>query len=97
MTFITLWLTATLIILGLMTALWLLSLAMKDSSIVDIFWGTGFVITFWIAYAASGPSHPISATLLGIIVSLWGLRLSLYILSRNAGHGEDFRVVLQGK
>jgi steroid 5-alpha reductase family enzyme len=29
--------------------------------------------------------------LLGIIVTLWGLRLSLYILSRNAGKGEDFR------
>jgi steroid 5-alpha reductase family enzyme len=91
MTFLTLWLYAALLILGLMTALWLLSLALKDSSIVDIFWGTGFVITFWVTYAISGLPHPLSVTLLGVIVTLWGLRLSLYIFSRNAGHGEDFR------
>ena len=29
-------------ILGLMTLLWILSLILKDSSIVDIFWGAGF-------------------------------------------------------
>jgi len=91
MTFLTLWFNAGLIILGLMTALWLLSLSLKDSSIVDIFWGTGFVVTFWITYYISGQLHPISVTLLGIIVSIWGLRLSLNIFSRNAGHGEDFR------
>ena len=91
MTFLTLWLNAALLILGLMTALWLLSLALKDSSIVDIFWGTGFVITFWFTYFTSGLPHPTSLTLLGVVVTLWGLRLSLYILSRNAGHGEDFR------
>ena len=33
-----------------MTLLWLLSLALKNSSIVDIFWGTGFVITAWAAF-----------------------------------------------
>jgi steroid 5-alpha reductase family enzyme len=91
MIFLTLWLNAALLILGLMTALWLLSLALKDSSIVDIFWGTGFVITFWFTYFISGLPHPASLTLLGVIVTLWGLRLSLYIISRNAGHGEDFR------
>lgn len=91
MTFLNLWLNAGLIILGLMTALWLLSLALKDSSIVDIFWGSGFVITFWITYAISGLTHPFSVTLLGILVSIWGLRLSIYIFMRNAGHGEDFR------
>jgi steroid 5-alpha reductase family enzyme len=90
-TFITLWFNVALLILGMMTAMWLLSLVLKDSSIVDIFWGAGFVITFWFSYATSGLSHPTSVTLLGIIVTIWGLRLSLYILSRNAGHGEDFR------
>lgn len=91
MTFYTLWLNAALLILGLMTTLWLLSLILKDASIVDIFWGAGFVITFWATYASTSLPHPISVTLLGILVSIWGLRLSLYIFSRNAGHGEDFR------
>lgn len=34
---------AGLSILGFMTALWITSLALCNSSIVDIFWGMGFV------------------------------------------------------
>jgi len=42
---------ALAVILSLMTLLWLISLWMKNSSIVDIFWGTGFVITGWVYFA----------------------------------------------
>jgi steroid 5-alpha reductase family enzyme len=44
------YLTVGLVILGLMTLLWLVSLALKNSSIVDIFWGTGFVIVTWVVF-----------------------------------------------
>ncbi|NCP87055.1 MAG: hypothetical protein CO094_06570 [Anaerolineae bacterium CG_4_9_14_3_um_filter_57_17] len=91
MSFLTLWLNTGLIILGLMIALWLISLALKNASIVDIFWGTGFVITFWAGTWLVPGGFSARMILLGIIVSLWGLRLSLYILQRNAGHPEDFR------
>ena len=30
-------------LLGMLTLLWLLSLRLRDCSIVDIFWGMGFV------------------------------------------------------
>lgn len=91
MTFLSLWLISGLVILGLMTVLWLLSLQVRDSSIVDIFWGTGFVIVFWILTClAPGPVTP-RLHLLGMVVTVWGLRLSLYIYSRNKGKGEDFR------
>jgi steroid 5-alpha reductase family enzyme len=36
--------------LGLMTLLWLVSLRLKNSSIVDIFWETGFVIANWVYF-----------------------------------------------
>lgn len=89
--FFDLWLNSGLIILGLVTLLWLLSLMLKDSSIVDTFWGTGFVITFWTAtFLAPGPMTA-RLILLGTVVTVWGLRLSLYIFSRNAGKDEDFR------
>jgi steroid 5-alpha reductase family enzyme len=91
MSFLSLWFSSGLIILGLMVLLWLLSLALKDSSIVDSFWGAGFVITFWAATLLVPGGLPPRLILLGVIVTLWGLRLSLYILSRNAGKGEDFR------
>jgi len=91
MTFLSLWINAAWLILSMMIVLWLISLAIKDSSIVDVFWGTGFVITFWVSYATSGLPRPFSVNLLGALVSLWGLRLSIHIGSRNIGHGEDFR------
>lgn len=74
-----------------MTLLWLLSLALKDSSIVDIFWGTSFIIVFWIATLLAPRPLTARLILLGTIVTLWGLRLFLHIFRRNAGKGEDFR------
>jgi len=41
------------LILGLMTLLWLLSLRLKNASIVDIFWGPGFVILAWLYFGLS--------------------------------------------
>ena len=35
----------------LTTALWAVSVAVKDSSIVDIFWGSGFVVIGWVSFA----------------------------------------------
>jgi steroid 5-alpha reductase family enzyme len=91
MSFITIYLTAGLVILGLMTVLWLVSLALKNSSIVDIFWGTGFVITNWIYFALTPDGFPFRKWLIGILVTIWGLRLSLYIFWRNWGKPEDYR------
>jgi steroid 5-alpha reductase family enzyme len=56
---------------------------------VDIFWGTGFVIVNLSAYYFS--QHSTLQELLTIIVTLWGLRLSVHIFLRNHGKSEDFR------
>ena len=37
------WLVAGLTVAAWVTALWLVSLLLRDSSIVDSFWGLGFV------------------------------------------------------
>lgn len=81
---------ATSVVFSLMTALWICSLIAKDASIVDRFWGAGFVFIAW-ALALTTPEFTPSMKLLTIIVSIWGLRLSLYIHFRNRGHGEDYR------
>ena len=91
MSILTLWFMSGLVILDLMLALWLLSLVLKNSSIVDIFWGAGFVITFWVGTLLVPGGLSARVILLGAIVTIWGLRLSFYILRRNAGHPEDFR------
>ena len=91
MDFWSVYLLAGLVILGLMTVLWLISLALRNSSIVDIFWGTGFVVVVWAAYLLGADGYPPRKWLLAILVTVWGLRLSLYILSRNWRKPEDFR------
>ncbi len=83
--------TVGLWIFGIMTLLWLLSLLFRDSSIVDIFWGAGFVASVWIAFAATEGTAGARDWLIAVLVTIWGLRLSLYILFRNVGKGEDFR------
>ena len=90
MSFVGPFLIAGAIILVYMLVLWLASLALRNSSIVDIFWGLGFVIAAW-AYHALATQAAGRAWLLLAIVTLWGLRLSLYILWRNWGKPEDFR------
>jgi steroid 5-alpha reductase family enzyme len=91
MTFIEVYGAALAVIVILMTLLWLLSLWLKNSSIVDIFWGTGFVIASWVYFALSLEGYLPRKLLLSILVTIYGLRLSIYILLRNWGKAEDFR------
>lgn len=80
------------VVFSLMASLWLCSLILRDASIVDRFWGAGFVLIAW-AVAIVTPKLTHSMALLLGLVTLWGLRLSLYIHLRNQGHGEDYRYV----
>ena len=79
-------------VVAMLTGLWLLSLARRDASIVDPFWGTGFVVVTWLSLASTGLDKADARSwLLTILVTIWGARLSLYLLWRNRGHGEDKR------
>ena len=79
-----------LAIAGLMVCVWLLSLPLKDASIVDMFWGLGFVLVAWTTWAQA-PGDPTRKLILAVLMTIWGLRLSGYIAWRNIGHGEDPR------
>jgi len=78
------------VILAYMTALWVASLIVRNSSIVDIFWGLGFVVVGGV-YFALGHGDLARRLLLMTLVAVWGLRLSLFIAMRNIGKGEDKR------
>jgi len=77
-------------IAAVMVLTWLVSLIMRDASIVDIVWGLNFVVVATVAYAF-GDGLPARSGLLLVLVGIWGLRLSGYLARRNLGHGEDFR------
>ena len=90
MPFLNLFWLSGIVILALMVLLWLVSLALKNSSIVDIFWGIGFVIIAWLAFSLGGGYIP-RKQFVAVLVTMWGLRLALHIGIRNWGRGEDFR------
>jgi steroid 5-alpha reductase family enzyme len=87
-----------LLILGLtlaavllfMAALWLLSLRLKNASIVDVFWGIGFIFIALIDFMVAGGDLPRRILVLAL-VAVWGGRLSAHIFQRNRGRGEDPR------
>jgi steroid 5-alpha reductase family enzyme len=84
---------AALAIVALMLTTWVVSVMIKNASIVDIVWGLGFVVVAWtVRLTVEGDTT--RQNLLVVLVTLWGLRLALYLAKRNIGHGEDFRYVL---
>lgn len=86
----TLFFQASLIILILVTLLWIWSVFIKNVSIVDIFWGVGFVVVNTFYVFMSGELNARKIVIL-TLVCIWGFRLAIYLAIRNIGKGEDFR------
>lgn len=80
-----------LVVFVLISLLWLVSLALKDASIVDIFWGIGFIVIAWLTFALSSQGYRPRQLLVAVLVTIWGLRLALHIGIRNWSRPEDFR------
>lgn len=78
------------IIMIMMSLLWITSVIIKNVSIVDLFWGFGFV-AISVFYYISTDGDLLRSNILLALVTIWGLRLSIYLAWRNAGKGEDFR------
>lgn len=90
MSFLQIYIQAFLVIMSVMTFLWIVSIIIKNVSIVDIFWGLGFVIScgFYFLNSHGNESRKI---ILMSLAALWGFRLTGYLAWRNVGKGEDFR------
>ncbi|MFW5951970.1 MAG: DUF1295 domain-containing protein, partial [Gemmatimonadota bacterium] len=78
------------VILVIVLGLWLVSLRLRDSSIIDIAWGPIFVLLAAIGFALGEGWLGRRILVLGII-GLWGLRLGYHIYRRNRGRDEDPR------
>lgn len=77
-------------IVAVAVALWFVSVFRRDVSIVDSAWSLFHLIAA-VIYFVRLPHHDGRATLVLIAVTVWALRLSVYITWRNHGHGEDSR------
>jgi len=87
---------AAAVVFGLLTLLWAISVAVKDASLVDVFWGFGFLCVGASCLYLADPKTPY-LWLLGLLPVIWGARLTLYLAKRNLGHGEDKRYVAMRK
>lgn len=86
-----LWVTAV-VLLACVLLLWLLSIRLRDTSIIDIFWGPAFGIVALVGYALAG-DHGVEArrVLTTVLTVAWAARLGVYLYWRNHGKGEDPR------
>ena len=73
-----------------MSLIFIIAMIKKDNSIVDVFWGIGFIVIALYAVVQSGETD-IRKMIVTLFVLLWGMRLSYHIMMRNMGKGEDFR------
>ncbi|MDE2349611.1 MAG: DUF1295 domain-containing protein [Gammaproteobacteria bacterium] len=69
---------------------WLVSVPLGDVSIVDSLWSLLFIAAA-LSYAHDAPDFGPRGALVLALVTIWGLRLSLYITWRHRGHPEDRR------
>jgi steroid 5-alpha reductase family enzyme len=80
-----------ILIISILTGLWLVSLILKDASIIDSFWGLGFIALAWFYHFRLTDNLNIRSLVLCILTTLWGVRLAVHIFTRNHGKGEDYR------
>jgi steroid 5-alpha reductase family enzyme len=76
--------------LVLAVAAWIFGTARRDVSIVDSLWSI-FFLAMTVTYLASAPALAERAYLLLFLVTVWAVRLSLFITLRNWGQPEDHR------
>lgn len=84
---------STLIILHVT---WFISVIITNASIVDLIWGALYAVNAFCAIYSNYSSELeqsklILMILVGLVVSIHGLRLTYYLCKRNIGHGEDKR------
>lgn len=77
-------------IMSMMLALWLISIRIRDVSIVDLFWGAGFGLVALLLFFVNNLTS-FYAQVLTVMPVLWSLRYTVHIFRRNWGHGEDPR------
>src|SRR5215213_2831839 len=92
---LTLLASALALVVGV-TLLWVVGTRIGDVSIIDVFWGFGFVLVAVLTLVVAGGDPPRRA-LLAVLTGVWGLRLGGYLAWRARGRGEDRRYTAMRK
>lgn len=86
-----------LALLAGMFILWAISVKVRNAGIVDIGWALGLVYLTWL-YVNKGGGYPLRSSLLLIMVTAWGMRLSYLLtmrLLRDPGEDKRYQRIRQ--
>lgn len=81
---------AFVVVLTVAVSFWLVSIVRNDVSIVDSLWSLMFLLMLGVYETLAETSGP-RPWLVLVLVTIWALRLSVYITHRNHGEPEDHR------
>jgi len=76
--------------MGAVLFLWLISMPLRDVSIIDMFFAV-ILIAITAVCLALGAGTAQRKWLIAVLVGAWGLRITVHLIRRNWGHGEDPR------
>lgn len=76
-------------LLGYMTFWFIIAVIKKRNDVADIAWGSGFILLSWLSFFLSGFSF--KSALVNSLVTVWGIRLTWHIYTRNRNKPEDAR------
>jgi steroid 5-alpha reductase family enzyme len=83
-------LLATLsVTLAAMLLLWVIATRRRNVTLVDVWWGLGFIAIVWTAVALNTAAS--RSILSAVFVTVWGRRLAVHLGRRSAGQPEDRR------
>lgn len=86
------YLQVALLLLVYFSSIFVLAQILKNNSIVDSFWGPGFLIVALYTFVKSDTSG-IKSFLVTAFVAFWAIRLFVHITIRNWNKPEDYRYV----
>ena len=84
------YINVTLLLLVYFSIIFIIAQVLKNNSIVDSFWGPGFLLVAVYTFFNSD-KHNIISILVTLFVSIWALRLFTHITVRNWTKPEDYR------
>jgi steroid 5-alpha reductase family enzyme len=82
------WLLASVLVF---TVVWLVSLPLRDASIIDAVWGPAQALLVWFSLWWTGTDAGVGGWWVIAAITLWALRLGIYIGVRAHGKPEDYR------
>ncbi|WP_417469071.1 DUF1295 domain-containing protein [Maricaulis sp.] len=80
-------------LVGVMLALWAISIPLKDVSFIDSFWAFGFILVAGLSFVLTPDGAGARKLLLLGLTAIWGLRLGGYLFWRWRKEGPDKRYV----